>query len=117
MPSCGKRWVKLSPREDELLRALVQHAGKVRTHRFLLKELWDEPTDAQYLRVYVRQLRKKIETDPERPQFVLTEIGIGYRLRKQDQVIILRRQVSGVSKHEWHVGASWFERAKGASSA
>src|SRR5579872_4240524 len=86
MPSCGKRWVKLSPREDELLRALVQHAGKVRTHRFLLKELWDEPTDAQYLRVYVRQLRQKIETDPERPQFVLTEIGIGYRLRSPDQV-------------------------------
>src|SRR5664280_1890561 len=58
---------------DELLRVLVQHAGKVLTHRFLLKELWDELTDAQYLRVYVRQLRQKIETDPERPQFVLTE--------------------------------------------
>ena len=61
---------------------LVQHAGKVLTHRFLLKELWDELTDAQYLRVYVRQLRQKIEADPERPQFVLTETGIGYRLRR-----------------------------------
>ena len=45
-----------------------------------MKELWDELTDAQYLRVYVRQLRQKIDADPERPQFVLTETGIGYRL-------------------------------------
>ncbi|MGJ4909780.1 response regulator [Bradyrhizobium sp. HKCCYLS2033] len=80
----GEREVKLSPKEYDLLRVLVQHAGKVLTHRFLLKELWDELTDAQYLRVYVRQLRQKIETDPERPQFVLTETGIGYRLRGPD---------------------------------
>ena len=80
----GEREVKLSPKEYELLRVLVQHAGKVLTHRFLLKELWDELTDAQYLRVYVRQLRQKIEVDPERPQFVLTETGIGYRLRAPD---------------------------------
>ena len=80
----GDREVKLSPKEYELLRVLVQHAGKVLTHRFLLKELWDELTDAQYLRVYVRQLRQKIEADPERPQFVLTETGIGYRLRAPD---------------------------------
>jgi len=80
----GDREVKLSPKEYELLRVLVQHAGKVLTHRFLLKELWNELTDAQYLRVYVRQLRQKIEADPERPQFVLTETGIGYRLRAAD---------------------------------
>jgi two-component system, OmpR family, KDP operon response regulator KdpE len=80
----GEREVKLSPKEYDLLRVLVQHAGKVLTHRFLLKELWDELTDAQYLRVYVRQLRQKIEADPERPQFVLTETGIGYRLRHAD---------------------------------
>jgi two-component system KDP operon response regulator KdpE len=80
----GEREVKLSPKEYELLRVLVQHAGKVLTHRFLLRELWDELTDAQYLRVYVRQLRQKIEADPERPQFVLTETGIGYRLRAAD---------------------------------
>ena len=80
----GDKEVKLSPKEYELLRVLVQHAGKVLTHRFLLKELWDEMTDAQYLRVYVRQLRQKIEADPERPQFVLTETGIGYRLRAAD---------------------------------
>jgi two-component system KDP operon response regulator KdpE len=80
----GEKEVKLSPKEYDLLRLLVQHAGKVLTHRFLLHELWDEPTDPQYLRVYVRQLRQKIETDPERPQYLMTEIGIGYRLRAPD---------------------------------
>jgi two-component system KDP operon response regulator KdpE len=80
----GDKEVKLSPKEYELLRLLVQHAGKVLTHRFLLQELWDEPPDPQYLRVYVRQLRQKIETDPERPQYLMTEIGIGYRLRAPD---------------------------------
>jgi two-component system KDP operon response regulator KdpE len=80
----GEREIKLSPKEYDLLRLMVQHAGKVLTHRFLLKELWGELTDAQYLRVYVRQLRQKIEPDPERPQFVLTETGIGYRLRGPD---------------------------------
>ncbi len=78
------REVKLSPKEYDLLRVLVQHAGKVLTHRFLLGELWDELTDAQYLRVYVRQLRQKIEADPERPHYVQTETGVGYRLRAPD---------------------------------
>jgi two-component system KDP operon response regulator KdpE len=76
--------VKLSPKEYELLRVLVQHAGKVLTHKFLLGELWDDLTDSQYLRVYVRQLRQKIEADSERPQYILTETGIGYRLRAPD---------------------------------
>ena len=76
--------VKLSPKEYDLLRVLIQHAGKVLTHRFLMRELWDETTDPQYLRVYVRQLRQKIEADPERPQHILTETGIGYRLRAPD---------------------------------
>lgn len=80
----GDADVKLSPKEYDLLRVLVQHAGKVLTHKFLLGELWDELTDAQYLRVYVRQLRQKIESDPERPQYVLTETGVGYRLRAAD---------------------------------
>ncbi len=80
----GETEVKLSPKEYELLRVLVQHAGKVLTHKFLLGELWDDLTDAQYLRVYVRQLRQKIERDPERPQYILTETGIGYRLRAPD---------------------------------
>jgi two-component system, OmpR family, KDP operon response regulator KdpE len=78
------REVKLSPKEYELLRLLVQHAGKVLTHKFLLGTLWDDLTDAQYLRVYVRQLRQKVESDPERPQYVLTETGVGYRLRAPD---------------------------------
>jgi two-component system KDP operon response regulator KdpE len=80
----GEREAKLSPKEYDLLRVLVQHAGKVLTHKFLLGELWDSMTDAQYLRVYVRQLRQKIEKDPERPQYILTETGIGYRLRSPD---------------------------------
>ena len=80
----GDREVKLSPKEYDLLRVLVQHAGKVLTHKYLLGELWDDLTDAQYLRVYVRQLRQKIEADPERPQYILTETGIGYRLRALD---------------------------------
>ena len=80
----GTREVKLSPKEYDLLRVLVQHAGKVLTHKFLLGELWDDLTDAQYLRVYVRQLRQKIEADPEQPQYILTETGIGYRLRALD---------------------------------
>ena len=73
--------VKLSPKEYDLLRLLVQHAGKVLTHKFLLRELWDDLTETQYLRVYVRQLRRKIEADPERPQHIMTETGVGYRLR------------------------------------
>ncbi len=80
----GDKEVKLSPKEYDLLRLLVQHAGKVLTHKFLLRELWDEPTDPQYLRVYVRQLRQKIEADPERPQYIKTEIGVGYRFRAPD---------------------------------
>ena len=80
----GDREIKLSPKEYELLRLLVQHAGKVLTHKFLLNQLWSDLTDAQYLRVYVRQLRQKIEADPERPHYILTETGIGYRLRAPD---------------------------------
>jgi two-component system KDP operon response regulator KdpE len=76
--------VKLSPKEYELLRIMVQHAGRVLTHKFLLNALWSTLIDPQYLRVYVRQLRQKIEPDPARPQFILTETGIGYRLRAPD---------------------------------
>jgi two-component system KDP operon response regulator KdpE len=76
--------VKLSPREYDLLRILIQHAGKVLTHRFMLKEVWGADADVQYLRIYVRQLRQKIEPDPERPTHILTETGVGYRLRMLD---------------------------------
>lgn len=76
--------VKLSPREYDLLRLLVAHAGNVLTHRFILKEVWGGETDIQYLRIYIRQLRQKIEPDPERPRHILTETGVGYRLRTPD---------------------------------
>jgi two-component system KDP operon response regulator KdpE len=80
----GDREIKLSPKEYDLLRLMVQHAGKVLTHKFLMGELWDTLTDPQYLRVYVRQLRQKIEDDVEQPKYILTETGIGYRLRAPD---------------------------------
>jgi two-component system KDP operon response regulator KdpE len=80
----GDKEVKLSPKEYDLLRLLVQHAGKVLTHRFLIGELWDETVDPQHLRVCARQLRLRIEPNPERPHYILTETGIGYRLRAPD---------------------------------
>jgi len=76
--------VKLSPREYEFLRLLVMHAGKVLTHKFIMKEVWGGPTDVQYLRIYIRSLRQKLESDPEQPQHILTEQGVGYRLRAPD---------------------------------
>lgn len=76
--------VKLTPREYDLLRLLVAHAGKVLTHRFIMREVWGGDTDVQYLRIYVRALRQKIESEPERPRHILTETGVGYRLRGAD---------------------------------
>jgi len=77
--------IKLSPKEYDILRILVQHAGKVITHRHLLEQVWGGPTDIQYLRVYVRQLRQKIERSPDDPQYIKTETGVGYRMREPDQ--------------------------------
>jgi two-component system KDP operon response regulator KdpE len=62
----------------------VAHAGKVLTHRFVLREVWGGDVDVQYLRIYIRALRQKIEVDPERPCHITTETGVGYRLRIQD---------------------------------
>lgn len=79
------REVRLTPTEYELLRVLVTHAGKVVTHQQLLREVWG-PADVdqtQYLRVYVGQLRQKLEADTARPQHILTEAGVGYRLRSR----------------------------------
>jgi two-component system, OmpR family, KDP operon response regulator KdpE len=75
--------VKLSPKEYDILRLLVLHAGKVLTHRFIMQQVWEAGCDVQYLRIYVRQLRQKIERDPERPSLIMTETGVGYRLRVQ----------------------------------
>lgn len=72
--------VKLTPKEYDILRLLVQHSGRVLTHRFILDKVWGEITDVQYLRVYVRQLRQKIEESPDQPRYILTETGVGYRL-------------------------------------
>jgi two-component system, OmpR family, KDP operon response regulator KdpE len=77
--------VKLSPREYEVLRLMAAHAGKVMTHRLMLREIWGGDADVQYLRIYIRALRQKIEADPERPTHILTETGVGYRLREPDQ--------------------------------
>jgi len=77
----GDHEVRLTPREYDLLRTLVAHAGKVLTHRFLLHEVWGTETDVAYLRIYIRTLRQKIEADPDRPGLILTEQGVGYRLK------------------------------------
>jgi len=76
--------VKLTPREYDLLRLLIAHAGKVLTHKFILGALWGPEADVQYLRIYIRSLRQKIELTAERPQHILTEQGVGYRLRLLD---------------------------------
>jgi two-component system KDP operon response regulator KdpE len=75
--------VHLTPTEYKLLVTLVRHAGKVLTHRMLLKEVWGQNyvNQAHYVRVYLAQLRQKIEADPARPRLLLTEPGVGYRLR------------------------------------
>ncbi|MFJ6322959.1 MULTISPECIES: response regulator transcription factor [unclassified Rhizobium] len=76
--------IKLSPKEYDILRVLAQHAGKVLTHQFLLKQIWGPAADVQYLRVYVRQLRQKIEQIPDQPHYITTETGVGYRLREPE---------------------------------
>lgn len=74
--------VHLTPIEYRLLTVLVKHAGKVLTHQFLLKEVWgpNHVERAHYLRIYMGTLRHKLEKDPARPRFLLTEVGVGYRL-------------------------------------
>ncbi|MFN8374741.1 MAG: response regulator [Anaerolineae bacterium] len=74
--------VKLTPTEYALLRLLIQHAGKVLTHRQILREIWgaEYENETHYLRVYFAQLRLKLESDPARPKLIITEPGVGYRL-------------------------------------
>ncbi len=81
----GGQEVRLTPLEFELLRQLMQDAGKVLTHRSLLRAVWgpEYGEEADYLRVYVRQLRRKVEKEPSRPHYILTEPGIGYVFRTQ----------------------------------
>jgi two-component system KDP operon response regulator KdpE len=81
----GGEEVHLTPIEFKLLATLVQHAGKVLTHRQLLREVWGPgyADESHYLRVFVAQVRRKIEADPARPRYLLTEPGVGYRLRAE----------------------------------
>jgi two-component system KDP operon response regulator KdpE len=76
--------VKLTPREYDLLRLLVGNAGKVLTHKMIMQQLWGPEADVQYLRIYIRTLRQKLEADPEQPHLIQTEQGVGYRLRAPD---------------------------------
>jgi two-component system KDP operon response regulator KdpE len=77
--------VHLTPLEYKLLTSLVKHAGKVLTHRHLLKEVWgiNAINQSHYLRVYITQLRHKLEADPSKPRLLITEPGVGYRLRAE----------------------------------
>ncbi len=79
----GEAEVHLTPIEYKLFATLMKHAGKVLTHRQLLKDVWgpSHVDQMQYLRVYMAQLRQKLETDPARPRYLVTEPGVGYRLR------------------------------------
>ncbi len=74
--------IKLTPTEYALLRLLIQHSGRALTHRQILHEVWgpEYVDETHYLRVYMAQLRQKLENDPAHPQFLLTEPGVGYRL-------------------------------------
>jgi len=77
----GNTLIKLTAKEYSLLSLLARNDGKVLTHQHLLKQVWGASyqNESQYLRVFIAQLRKKIETDPNRPTYILTESGIGYR--------------------------------------
>jgi two-component system KDP operon response regulator KdpE len=77
----ARKPIKLTPTEYDLLKYMIEHAGKVLTHRMLLQEVWGQAyvDQAQYLRVFIGQLRRKLEKDPTRPRFILTDPGVGYR--------------------------------------
>lgn len=78
----GGKEVKLTPTEYELLKVLAQNMGKVLTHKYLLKAVWGNAynEDTHYIRVYIGQLRRKVEGNPAQPQYIITESGVGYRL-------------------------------------
>ncbi|MFT8462327.1 response regulator [Acetobacter persici] len=76
----GESEIRLSPREWDILRMLVRYAGRVLTHQTIMSQLWGATGDVQQLRVYIRQIRQKIEIDPERPRHIITETGVGYRM-------------------------------------
>lgn len=77
----GSREIKLTPTEYEIVKVLAQNAGRVLTHKQLLKAVWghDYDEDTHYIRVYIGQIRRKLEKDPTQPRYIVTETGIGYR--------------------------------------
>lgn len=77
--------IVLTPTEYDLLRVLVQHAGRVLTHRQLLRQVWGTgyEQETHLLQVNISNLRRKIEPDPSRPTYIITEVGVGYRLRAE----------------------------------
>ncbi len=81
----GDQEIRLTPTEFDLLRQLMLNAGKVLTHRILLREVWgpEYGEEADYLRVYIRQLRRKVEKEPSQPKYIITEPGIGYVFRSK----------------------------------
>ncbi len=83
----GERELKLTPHEYEILRFMTQNAERVLTHRQVLAAVWgpEDVEETQYLRVHVSHLRQKIEDNPARPRFIVTEPGVGYRFRVGDQ--------------------------------
>lgn len=78
-------FIRLSPREYELLHLMATHAGKVLTHRFILRQIWGNENDLQYLRIYIRALRQKVERNPETPSAIVTVQGVGYCLQVTSQ--------------------------------
>jgi two-component system, OmpR family, KDP operon response regulator KdpE len=79
-----KKELRLSGKGCQLLHGLLRNAGKALSHEYLLKEIWGEETDPQLIRVFIRSLRQKIESDPAHPKYILTVRGIGYRFRAAD---------------------------------
>jgi two-component system KDP operon response regulator KdpE len=78
----GDKEIKLTPTEYEILKVLAQNIGKVLTHKYLLKTVWGNSynEDTHYIRIYIGQLRRKVEENPAQPQYIITESGVGYRL-------------------------------------
>ncbi|MFN8471018.1 MAG: response regulator [Anaerolineae bacterium] len=85
--------VRLAPKEYDILRTLVIHAGKVMTHQQLLRQVWGPgyEQETHYLRVHIGQLRQKIEANPAQPRYIITEPGVGYRLREPDDHMLSDR--------------------------
>jgi two-component system KDP operon response regulator KdpE len=80
------RAVDLTPKEFEILGLLMKHEGKVLTHKFVLENVWGPANteDREYVRVFIKQIREKVESDPTNPEYILTETGVGYRLTNPD---------------------------------